>query len=113
MPATHRAPGAVEIIEPPQRLDAASAPARRELIGAQVARGRTCLVFDLSAVDFSDSSRLSVLVTGLNTARAAGGDSALLRLSPVMQRMIELTRLHQSLVIFDDVDAAALGAPPA
>lgn len=100
---------AVEIVALLDRVDAAAAPPLRESLKGIVDRGRTRLVLDLSGVTFMDSSGLSVLVTTLKTARAAGGDVVLLGLPPTVRSLIQLTRLHRVFLIFDD-EATALAA---
>lgn len=109
MDALVRILGAVDIVQLPQRLDAAAAPALRQQVADMVQRGRVRLILDLSAVKSCDSSGLSVLVSALKAARAANGDVMLLRLSSPARTFIELTRLHQAFRIFED-EAAAVAA---
>lgn len=109
MLVTVLARGAADVVEMPERLDAATAPELRQAIAELQARGRHRLVLDLHRVQFCDSSGLSVLVTALKASRAAGGDTVLLRLTPAAQRVIRITQLHQAFAIFDD-EAAAVAA---
>lgn len=108
----HRRPhDSVEVVALLDRLDAAAAQPLREALKGIIDRGRSRLVLDLSGVTFMDSSGLSVLVTTLKTARAAGGDVVLLGLTPTVRSLIQLTRLHRVFLIFDDESdaVAALG----
>jgi len=106
MVLTRRAAGAVEILTLPPRADASIAVQARRELQEVLAEGRVLLAFDLSAVEFVDSSGLSVLVTAVKKARSAGGDVALVALSDSVRSLIELTRLQSAFSIFDDVDAA-------
>ena len=107
MVLTRRADGVVEILTFPSRADASIAPQARKELQAILDEGRVRLVFDLSGVDFVDSSGLSVLVTAVKRARSEGGDVALVSLSDPVRSLIELTRLQSAFSIFDDVDSAA------
>jgi anti-anti-sigma factor len=98
--------GPVEILRFHGTLDAAVAGKLRKDVKDIVASGRAKLLFDLAAVNFVDSSGLSVFVTALNAARAAGGDVALLNLTKDVRSLIELTRLHRIFTIHEDEAAA-------
>ena len=98
--------GPVEILRLHGTLDALVTSDLRREVKEIVASGRTRLLFDLGAVTFVDSSGLSVLITALNAARAAGGDVALLGLSKDVRAIVELTRLHRVFTIQEDERAA-------
>lgn len=98
--------GPVEILRYKGSLDAAAAGPLRKQVKDIIAAGRARLLFDLSEVPFTDSSGLSVLVTALNAARAAGGDVALLGLTKDVRSIVELTRLHRVFAIHEDEAAA-------
>ena len=68
--------------------------------------GRARILIDLSRVGFVDSSGLSVLVTALKAARAAGGDVAVLRPAAQARALLELTRLHEVMTVFEDETTA-------
>jgi anti-sigma B factor antagonist len=90
----------------PKRADASIAGQARTEVLELIDAGRTRLVFDLSEVGFDDSSALSVLVTSVRKARAAGGDVALAGITDPVRSLIELTRLQHTFSMFDDVAAA-------
>jgi anti-sigma B factor antagonist len=98
--------GPVEILRFQGNLDAAVSGKLRKDVKDIVASGRARLLFDLKGVNFIDSSGLSVFVTALNAARAAGGDVALLGLTKDVRSLIELTRLHRIFTIHEDEAAA-------
>ncbi len=103
---SRRSVGSVEIVAFTGVLDAAATPAARREIKDVLDSGQVRLVVDLSDVRFIDSSGLSILVTALKAARAAGGDVVLLKPPPVVRTLLELTRLHRVLEIFEDEPAA-------
>jgi anti-sigma B factor antagonist len=98
--------GGVEVVTLPTQLVMANAAETRAEIRALVADGRTRLILDLSGVEFVDSSGLSVLVSALKAAAPRNGRVVLLAPSAGVRSLIELTRLHQVLTIFEDRDAA-------
>ena len=101
-----RAVESVEVLAFPSRADAKVAGEARKELQALIDEGRVRLVFDLSGVDFVDSSGLSVLVTALKKTRSVGGDVALVGLTDPVRSLIELTRLQSAFSMFDDVDTA-------
>lgn len=114
MALARRTLGDVDIFTFAERLDAAGANPVRDQIRTAIAEGARNIVLDLRAVTFVDSSGLFALVASFKHARAAGGDTVLLGLSPAVRSVIELTRLHRVFEIFDDEETAiaALNASP-
>ena len=90
----------VDIVRLPARLAMADAPGARKAIRQLVDAGRKHIVLDLAKVTFVDSSGLSVLVSAMDATRAAGGDVVLLKPSPTVRSLIELTRLQQVFEIY-------------
>lgn len=95
-----------EVVSLEGTLDASVAAKVRDELKSIVDSGRNQVVVDLTGVKFIDSSGLSALVTGFKAARAVGGDVALCGLTAPVRSIIELTRLHRIMDIYDDVDAA-------
>jgi anti-sigma B factor antagonist len=60
---------------------------------------------DLTGLTFIDSSGLSALVEGHRAARDAGGVVVLRNPTPMLRRLLDITRLD-SLLVVDDTDAA-------
>ncbi len=104
---THRNVEGIDIVALAGRLVMADVPQVRQKLLATVEQGNGKLILDLAEVGFMDSSGLSVLVSALKATRLKSGDVVLLRLSPTVRSLIELTRLQQVFAIFDD-EAAAL-----
>ncbi|MEM6795464.1 MAG: STAS domain-containing protein [Acidobacteriota bacterium] len=102
MRATFEQQQSMDVITLEGRLDAASAPELRKNLDQLLDAGRTLLIFDLERVDFVDSSGLSVFVNALQGARRAGGEISIAGPTSEVQSVLELTRLHKILPIFDD-----------
>jgi anti-sigma B factor antagonist len=86
-------------------LDAADAPElRTEVSGLLIRCSR--LVFDMSQVEFVDSSIIGALVGFLRRARAAGGDMKLVGLTPNVETIFEVTRLQRVFSIHPSIPAA-------
>jgi anti-anti-sigma factor len=60
---------------------------------------------DLTGLTFIDSSGLSALVEGHRAARDAGGTVVLRHPTPMLRRLLDITRLD-SLLVVDDTGAA-------
>lgn len=77
---------------------------RRALLDA-LKKGRNVLV-DLSQVTYIDSSGIASLVEGLQVARKAKIDLALVSVSQRVRRVLELARLDKVFPIHADIAAA-------
>ncbi|NUW36298.1 STAS domain-containing protein [Nonomuraea sp. SMC257] len=64
------------------------------------------LVIDMLAVDFCDSTGLSVLVSTINGAAGAGGRAVLSGIGPRMARLLRVTGLDKRFQTYDTVDDA-------
>lgn len=84
----------------------ANVPEARDKLKMVVEQGIGKLIIDLSEVTIIDSSGLSVLISALKAIQLKEGRMALVRLSPVVQSLIELTRLHHVFEIFLTTEAA-------
>lgn len=104
--ATRTAAGGVAVIEPRGRLNMVAAPQLRELVRAAVDGGTVNVVVDLGATEFIDSSGLGALISGLKTARLAGGDLRIARPTAQVQTVLALTNLNRVLRARDSVDGA-------
>lgn len=80
------------------RLDMVTAPKFRDLMTHIVRQdGRSQVVVDLAETDFMDSSGLGALVSGLKTARAAGGDLKIACAQAQILTVLRLTNMDQIL----------------
>lgn len=107
MVLAHRAVEGIDIVALSGRLVMADVPEVRQRLLQIVEQGNGKLVLNLEGVGFMDSSGLSVLVSVFKAARLKNGEVVLLRLTPTVRSLIELTRLQQIFEIFED-EAAAL-----
>ena len=60
---------------------------------------------DMTEVSFLDVSGLRVLLDAARRNRAAGGRFAVVRPSPMIKRLLELTAIDQSVDILDQISA--------
>ena len=71
-------------------LDASNVVELRQRVG-EIERDHSRIVFDMSRVEFIDSSVIGALVGFMRKARAAGGDVKLAGLTPDIETIFELT----------------------
>lgn len=90
------------------RLDAAIAIAFKEEFRAHLAPDIRCVVLDLSAVTFLDSSGLGALVAVMKLAGARRG-FALAGLTEPVAKVFRLTRMDSIFHIFSTADSALAG----
>lgn len=75
-------------------LDLATAPQLRDQLVALAGGGFLAVTLDLAALDFMDSTGLSVLVAGLKHLRERGGDLVLRSPQPGAMKVLEITGLN-------------------
>jgi anti-sigma B factor antagonist len=88
------------------RLDATTAPDLKTKLRSLTGEGYIQLVMDLTKVPFIDSSGLAALVSGLKTAREAGGSLKLVGLNEQTRTAFRVTLLDRVFEFYPDVDAA-------
>ncbi|GEP32687.1 anti-sigma factor antagonist [Nocardioides szechwanensis] len=96
----------IGVVTPEGRLNMVSARRLKEILSELVANGTTRIVVDLGETSFLDSSGLGALVGGLKSARQAGGDLRIARVSPAVMTVFELTNLDRVLRARESVEAA-------
>jgi anti-sigma B factor antagonist len=96
----------VLIVSPSGSIDAASAPALTEHIHGVIAAGHVNLVADFSAVDYTSSAGLRVLLGAVKDTRAKGGDIRLAAVQPDVLKILGLSGFTSILKLYDDVDSA-------
>ena len=97
---------AVTVLTPQGRLNMLAAPALRELVGEEVAKGHARIVVDLAEISFIDSSGLGALIAGLKATRAAGGDLRIARPGSQVEAVLRLTNLDRVLRAHPSAEAA-------
>ena len=99
----------VGVVRPVGRLNMVAAPRLRSLIAQMVEAGTARVVVDLSSTESMDSSGLGALISGLKTARQAGGDLRIAGAGPQVQAVLDLTNLRRVLRPRPDVASAFAG----
>ena len=89
----------------PTVMDAACADELRASF-TELERKASRIVLDMSQVSFIDSSIIGALVGLMRRVRAAGGDVKLAGVTPEVEMIFEVTRLHRVFRILPSVDAA-------
>jgi anti-sigma B factor antagonist len=88
----------------------------RELINDTVASGRKKILLNMAEVYYIDSSGLGELVAACTNAQRQGAKLKLMKLTPKVQDVMQLTKLHQIFEVFPDEDSAvtsfAASSPP-
>ncbi|HSJ58283.1 MAG TPA: STAS domain-containing protein [Anaerolineae bacterium] len=100
------AAGTGRVVAVTGQLDAVTAPELKARLKNAVAGGHRRIIVDLSQVSFIDSSGLAALVSGLKTAREAGGSLSLVGVN-------ERTRMAFRLSMLDRVFEIDQGETPA
>jgi len=99
----------VAVIRPRGRLDMVAAPQLRALLDATVGDGVTSLVVDFAETAFIDSTGLGAVISGLKSARQAGGDLKIARVTGQVGVVLQLTNLDRVFRSYPTVEEA-LGA---
>jgi anti-sigma B factor antagonist len=94
--------GGARVLKLSGELDVASSGEFQQAVDA----GSDCarLVVDLSALEFIDSTGLSVLVAAHNQAVAAGRDFSVVQGPAQVQRLLALTGLEQRLTVANTLE---------
>jgi anti-sigma B factor antagonist len=87
-------------------IHVSTAPEFSRLLNDAIGEGKTQVVLDLSAVEFIDSTGLSVLLNGLRRVTRCGGRMALVCTNPTVLRLFVITRLDSTFLILGTREAA-------
>ncbi len=98
--------GGADIVFVRGEIHLSTAPRFWERLNGVIESGKTLLVLDLSAVEFIDSTGLSVLLNGLRLVNQRGGRLALVCTNPTVLRLFQITSLDTTFDIFDTREAA-------
>lgn len=96
----------VVVVRPEGRLNMVAAPGLRKQLHGLIEDGNIRLVVDLSGTEFIDSSGLGALISGLKTARQAGGDLRIAAPTRQVMTVLELTNLNRVLHSHESADGA-------
>jgi anti-sigma B factor antagonist len=92
----------VTIVSMKGRLTVGEASAPREKVNELVAAGKVNIIFDLSGVDYIDSTGLGSLVICFTSIKKAGGALKLLKLNKRNIELLVLTKLHTIFEVFSE-----------
>jgi anti-sigma B factor antagonist len=101
--------GGVAVLHLDGRLNMVSAARLREAVTSTVAKGHVRIAVDLADVDFMDSSGLGALISGLKTARQAGGDLRIAAPSEQVKLVLQLTNMERVLLAHERAETAFSG----
>lgn len=88
------------------RLDLENTQQLKQVLLEAGEQGASSILMSMDELEFMDSSGLSALVTGLKTARKAGGELYLIAPSAAVNDLLELTLLNQVIPIVPSLEAA-------
>jgi anti-sigma B factor antagonist len=92
----------VDIVSVSGEIHVTTAPRFRQALDTIIDRGEATLVLDLSAVEFIDSTGLSVLLNGLRLVNQRHGRMALVCSNPTVLRLFQITSLDSTFEIYSD-----------
>ena len=87
-------------------LDVAASPMLSEKLNDLIRRGAGDVIVDLQRVSFIDSTGLAVLLNALRRLTRVRRRMALVIGNGAVKRAFEVTRLHWTFDVFDDVESA-------
>jgi anti-sigma B factor antagonist len=111
MEVKHEERGAVTVVSIAGSLDAMTAPQLSDLLTQRISAGRSNLVADLAALDYTSSAGLRALLNAAKEARQRGGDMRLAAVQPNVHKVFELSGFTSILRFFPDVPAAVASYP--
>lgn len=100
------------VVELRGELDASTSPVLQTGLDDLLNRPAPCVILDLSALTFLDSSALTVLVVSERRARERGGSLLLAGPRQIVARVLSLTALDQHFAVYSTV-AEAIASHPA
>ncbi len=98
------------LIEVSGELDLASSPELEEQLERGIASDVEVLIIDLRALEFMDSTGLSVLVRAHQKATQAGKQFAVVKGPQQVQRLLSLTGVSERLTVVDTPDELLAGS---
>jgi anti-sigma B factor antagonist len=84
----------------------------RSLIQETLEAGKKKILLNLSEVYYMDSSGLGELMAAYNTANRLGGKLKLMKLSPRVKDLVQLTKVYQVFEVFNDESSAVRSFGP-
>jgi anti-sigma B factor antagonist len=78
----------------------------RDLIRSALDGGKRKILLNMAEVFYIDSSGLGELVAAYTTATSLGGKLKLMKLTPKVQDVVQLTKVYRIFEVFNDEDTA-------
>ena len=78
----------------------------RQLIHDTLDAGKMKILLNMAEVHYIDSSGLGELIAAYTTTRHRGGRLKLMKLTPRVQDLVQLTKVHRVFEVFPDEDSA-------
>jgi anti-sigma B factor antagonist len=94
------------VIKVAGEIHATTAPEFSTRLNNAIEGGKTGVVLDLTAVEFIDSTGLSVLLNGLRRVTRVRGTMVIACANPTVLRLFEITKLDSTFEILADCDEA-------
>lgn len=104
-----RSEGTAAVVVVSGELDLASGPELEQTLEQLAEQPTELLVIDLRAVDFMDSTGLSIIVKAHQRFADAGRQLALVRGTPQVQRLLDLTGVAERLPLVDSPEELLSG----
>jgi anti-anti-sigma factor len=102
-----RQTGPVTVAVVSGRASAGEAAARLDkMIQELIVQGSHALLLDMSGVNFMDSEGIKVLIRAYTSVHQTGGALKILKPSPHVRHVLEITHLLTVMEAFDDEEAA-------
>lgn len=112
MDTSYAIKGECAVLCPEGQLNLLTAVKLKDTLIALVGQGVRLLVVDLSSVPFIDTSGLGALISGLKTARLAGGDLRLAQVDSRARQLLQITSLDRVLTVHESVEEALRAFEP-
>ena len=110
MPLEHRQVDSTQVVEISGRLVFGRETEQLEsLVKDLSAQGASRVVFDISALEYTDSSGVGALVASLTLIKRAGGELRMAGARPRIQRILELTGMDKLVQFYSTVEEAVAG----
>ncbi len=78
----------------------------RQLVHDTLDAGKKKIVLNMAEVHYLDSSGLGELIAAFTTAKHRGGELKLMKLTPRVRDLVQLTKVHSIFEVFPDEESA-------
>jgi anti-anti-sigma factor len=96
----------VDLVQVAGRLDYSAVQEIDPALAKLASTGAPRMILDMSDVSFLASIGIRSLLTSARALRSRGGSLALLRPTPMVAQVLQVTGIQAMIPVFDDLDAA-------